>query len=436
MDQRPHVVVIGAGFAGLYAVRALRKAPVRITVIDRRNHHLFQPLLYQVATAALDPSDIAYPIRTALRDQKNVEKVLLAAVTDIDPGARRITLDDGSEEAFDKLIVATGATHSYFGHDEWSEHAPGLKTVEDALDIRRRVLSAFEQAERHPERADELLTFVVIGAGPTGVELAGALVEIAFHAVAPDFDTIDTRKARVILVEGGDRVLAAYPEELSESAKRQLEELKVDVRLGLLATEIDERGVTLGDGTRIDAGTVLWAAGVKASPLARSLGVELDRAGRVPVTDDLSVPGFPDIFVVGDLAATRSDGKPVPGVAPAAIQGGRHAAAQIRRDLAGRPREAFHYRDKGSLATIGRARAVADMGRLRFGGLMAWLAWMLVHVFFLIGFRNRLFVLLSWAWSYVTFRRGARLITGRPAAVAPSDTDPAEAPDRSPAGVS
>ena len=407
----PRVVIIGGGFAGLYAARQLRRAPVHLTLIDRRNHHLFQPLLYQVATAALDPSDIAYPIRAIFHDQDNVDRILLAAARSIDVGRRRVELDDGYVE-YDTLIVATGATHSYFGNDAWEKHAPGLKTIEDALEMRRRVLLAFERAERHPDEAERHLTFVVVGAGPTGVELAGALIEIAVHTLASDFDAIDPRTARVILVEGADRVLPPYPEELSVSARSQLESLGVEVMTGAMVAGIDARGVDLKGGDRIAAGTVLWAAGVRASPLAESLGAELDRAGRVKVESDLSVPGHPEIFVLGDLAAATSEGRPVPGVAPAAIQAGKHAARCVRADLDGKPRPEFRYVDKGSLATIGRARAVADFGRLRFGGLVAWLAWMLVHVFFLIGFRNRLFVMLSWSWSYLTFRRGARLITG------------------------
>jgi NADH dehydrogenase len=423
-QSRPHVVIIGGGFAGLYAARSLRREPVRITLIDRRNHHLFQPLLYQVATAALDPSDIAYPIRAIFREQQNVEHVLLAAARSIDVDSRRVELDDGHVD-YDTLIVATGATHSYFGHDDWASSAPGLKTIEDALDMRRRVLLAFERAERHPEEAERHLTFVVVGAGPTGVELAGALIEIAVHTLAGDFDAIDPSTARVILVEGADRVLPPYPEELSESARRQLESLGVEVMTGAIATAIDDRGVTLKDGTRLDASTVLWAAGVQASPLAQSLGAELDRAGRVKVDTDLSVPGHPEIFVLGDLASATSGGEPVPGVAPAAIQAGKHAARCVRADLEGKERPAFRYVDKGSLATIGRARAVADFGRLRFGGFAAWLAWMLIHVFFLIGFRNRVFVMLSWAWSYLTFRRGARLITGGMTATRSADGDEA-----------
>ena len=409
---RPHVVVIGAGFAGLHAVRSLRRSAVDITVVDRRNHHLFQPLLYQVATAALDPSDIAYPIRAIFKRQRNVRHVLLAEARSIDTAQRHIELDDGALD-YDYLVVATGATHSYFGHDEWAPHAPGLKSLEDALDMRRRVLLAYERAERWPDDRDALLTFVVVGGGPTGVELAGSLIEIALHTLARDFDTIDPRSTRVILVEGAPRVLPPYPEALSASARRQLESLGVEVRTETIVTAIDADGVTLQSGERIAARTVLWAAGVKASPLARYLSTPLDRQGRALVGPDLALPEHPNVFVIGDLASITIDGKPVPGVAPAAIQGGQHVARCITDDLRGRARRPFRYRDKGSLATIGRARAVADLGpRLRFSGFLAWVAWMGIHVLFLVGFRNRAFVVLSWAWSYLTFRRGARLITG------------------------
>jgi NADH dehydrogenase len=409
--MRSRVVIIGGGFGGLYAARALRRAPVDVTLVDRRNHHLFQPLLYQVASAALNPSDIAYPIRAALRRQRNA-RVLLAEAESIDVDRRIGTLDDGELE-YDYLIVATGATHAYFGHDEWAEHAPGLKSIEDALEIRRRVLLAYEAAERETDTAlrREWLTFVVVGAGPTGVELAGALAEIARHSLAKDFRSIDPADACVILLEGGDRVLPPYVPKLSAKAQRQLEKLGVEVRTKSLVTGIDDRGVDIG-GDRIGARTVLWAAGVAASPLARSLGAPLDRAGRVEVEADLSVPGHPEVFVIGDLAAAGAPDARVPGVAPAAIQGGRHAAQCIRRAVRELPSEPFRYRDKGSLATIGRAAAVADFGRLKFGGFFAWAAWMLIHIFFLIGFRTKVFVMLSWAWAYLTFRRGARLITG------------------------
>jgi NADH dehydrogenase len=424
------VVIIGGGFGGLAAARTLKRAPVRLTLIDRRNHHLFQPLLYQVASAALNPSDIAYPLRAALRWQQNA-RVLLANATAIDPVGKKVVLDDG-DLTYDYLIVATGATHAYFGHEAWAAYAPGLKNIEDALDIRRRVLLAYEAAERdaHPEQRRAWLTFVVIGGGPTGVELAGALAEIARHALAKDFRTIDPTQARILLLEGGERLLPSYTPTLSAAAQRQLTRLGVEVHTKTLVTALDEHGVDIGD-THLAARTVLWAAGVAASPLARSLGSTLDRAGRVQVQPDLTIPGHAEVFVIGDLAAAISHGRPVPGVAPAAIQGGRHAARGIRRALAGQPSAPFHYRDKGALATIGRAAAVADFGRLKLTGFPAWLAWMLVHIAFLIGFRNRVFVLLSWAWAYLTFQRGARLITGDPEQLLPHVPGPAaQAKDR------
>lgn len=419
-STKPRVVVVGAGFAGLFAVKALAGAECEIVVVDRRNHHLFQPLLYQVATAALDPSDIAYPIRSILRSQRNVAQVLLAGARAVRLAERVLEVDAADPAAqpervpYDFLVVATGATHSYFGHDDWATHAPGLKTLEDALSIRRRVLSAYELAERDPARRRELLTFVVIGAGPTGVELAGALAEIACHTLVNDFDSIDPSSARVVLVEGGGRVLPQYGERSSHAAEQQLRSLGVEVRTNALVTKVDAHGVTFADGESLRAATVLWAAGVRASPLAQSLGVPLDRAGRVVVDESLAVPGHPEVFVVGDLAAAKCGERAVPGVAPAAIQGGRHVAAAIKAALRGRPRPTFRYRDKGSLATIGRARAVAEIGRFRFRGFVAWFAWMAIHIAFLIGFRSRLFVMLSWMGSYLTFRRGARLITGAP----------------------
>jgi len=401
---RPRVVILGGGFAGLNAAKALKGADVDITIIDRRNFHLFQPLLYQVAMAALNPSDIAYPIRSIFRSQTNVRKVLLGDVTGVDLEQRSVSV--GAETVpYDYLIVATGATHSYFGHDEWAAVAPGLKTVEDALTMRAHVLRAFEQADAAPEDAERLLTFVVVGAGPTGVELAGALVEIAVHAMGKEFHDVDPAKARVVLVEGADRVLPPYVPSLSASAQRQLEDLGVEVLTNSLVSEIDELGVTLASGQQIESATVLWAAGVAASPVGAMLG-EVDRAGRVRVEADLSVPGRPEVFVVGDLAAVED----VPGVAPAAMQMGRH----VGRMLKSGERKPFRYRDKGSLATIGRARAVADIKGLRFGGFAAWAAWLAIHIFYLIGFRNRLLVLIGWAWHYLTFRRGARIITGIP----------------------
>lgn len=404
------MLIVGAGFAGLNAAKAMKDAAVEITIVDRRNFHLFQPLLYQVATAALNPSDIAYPIRSVFRSQENVRAVLMAEVVEIDPSARTVGLDDGSTVSYDYLLLATGATDSYFGNEEWEAFAPGLKTVEDALNIRGRVLAAFENAELEPHRTDFWLTFVVVGAGPTGVELAGALVEIAVHALGNEFDEIDPGSSRVILVEGADRVLPPYPANLSKSARRQLEDLGVEVRVDSMVKQIDPSGVILSNGERIESGTVLWAAGVQASPLGSMLGAELDRSGRVLVEKDLSVPGKPEILVLGDLAAVHG----VPGVAPAAMQMGRHAARIVVADLGGSERPSFRYSDKGSLATIGRARAVADIRGLRFGGFLAWLAWLAIHIFYLIGFRNRFFVLAGWAWHYLTFRRGARIITGVP----------------------
>lgn len=409
-EELPRVVIVGGGFGGLYAARALAGAPLRLTLVDRRNHHLFQPLLYQVATAALNPADIAAPIRRVLRRQRNAE-VQLAEARGVDLDRRRVLLADG-ELPYDQLILATGATHSYFGHPEWAPLAPGLKTIEDALEIRRRLLTAFERAEREadPGRRRAWMTFVIVGGGPTGVELAGALCEIAQHALAADFRHIAPGTSRVVLIEAAPRVLPTYPPELSASARRQLERLGVEVRTGESATAIDADGVEVGGG-RIAARTVLWAAGVAASPLARSLGAPLDRAGRVQVNADLTLPGHPEVHVVGDLARLDQDGRPVPGVAPAAIQEGRHAAANVLRALRGEPLVAFRYWDKGSLATIGRAAAVAAVWRFRLSGLVAWLAWLLVHILFLIGFRNRFAVILQWAWSYLTFERGARLIT-------------------------
>ena len=408
---RPRVVIVGAGFAGINAAKGLRRAPVDITLVDRRNFHLFQPLLYQVATAALNPSDIAYPIRSVFRRQRNITDILLALVTDVDVDQRSVTLDDGASLPYDYLVLATGATHSYFGNDQWSDTAPGLKTIEDALLIRRRVLEAFELAERHPDQAADWLTFVIVGAGPTGVELAGAMSEIAVHALAKEFRHIDPATARVVLVEGGPAVLPAYPDQLSASARRQLEDMGVEVRTESLASAIDAAGVTLSDGSRIGSRSVFWAAGVQASALGAGLGANLDRAGRVMVDERLTLPGHPEVFVLGDLAHVEGPDGPVPGVAPAAMQAGRHAAKQIIADIEGKGRSAFRYNDKGSLATIGRAKAVADMPWARFSGLPAWLAWLTIHIFYLIGFRNRVFVFFSWAWSYVTFRRGSRLIT-------------------------
>jgi NADH dehydrogenase len=405
-------VIIGGGFGGLSAARALRHAPVEVVLLDRRNHHVFQPLLYQVATAGLSPGDIASPIRWILRKHRNLH-VWLAEVTAIDPARRVVRLADG-EVSYDFLIVAAGATHAYFGHDEWRPHAPGLKTLEDALDMRRRVLLAFEEAERARDRHVQrrLLTFVVIGGGPTGVELAGSLAEISRHALANDFRAIDPESARIILIEGGSAVLPTYPAELSQFARQALERLGVAVWTGSVVTDVSAGRVRVGDET-IEAGTVLWAAGVSASPLGASLGVPLDRAGRVIVPDDLTLPGHPEISVVGDLAAFRTaDGGWLPGVAQVAMQQAAHAAANIARQIAGQPTRPFVYRNLGNLATIGRNSAVADLPRLRMKGLPAWLFWLFVHVFNLIGFRNRLSVMIQWASSYMTYQRSVRLITG------------------------
>ena len=411
-SSRPErVVIVGGGFAGLTAARDLARAPVEITLVDRRNHHLFQPLLYQVATAGLNPSDIASPIRRILRRQMNA-RVLLAEARSVDLATKLITLDEGTLP-FDFLIVATGARHSYFGHDEWAVNAPGLKSVGDALEIRRRVLSAFELAERadDPDERKAWLTFVVVGAGPTGVELSGALCEIARYALARDFRTIKPAEARIVLLEGTDRVLPSYPPDLSEKARLQLAALGVDVRTKRIVTSIDAEGVDIGSD-RIVARTVLWAAGVTGSGFGRSLGAPLDRAGRVLVEPDLSIPGHPRVFVVGDLANLKQDGALIPGVAPAAMQEGKHAARNVLRILHGLPTTPFRYRDKGSLATIGRSAAVANFGRIHLSGAVAWLAWLLIHLLFLVGFRNRALVLFEWAWSFVSYDRGARLITG------------------------
>lgn len=408
----PHIVILGGGFAGLWATRALANSPVRITLVDRHNHHLFQPLLYQVATAGLSAPDIAAPLRHILRKQTNVE-VRLAEVRAIEPQQKQVWLDDGSKLAFDYLLVATGATHAYFGHDEWAPHAPGLKTLDDALQLRRHLLLAFERAEAEtdPERRAAWLNFAIVGAGPTGVELAGTLAEIARHTLKNEFRNIDPSEARVRLIEAGPRVLASFPESLSEKARRQLSRLGVEVSVGVPVTDINEDGYRLGDDF-VAAKTVVWAAGVAASPLAKSLSVPLDRAGRVLVQPDLSVPGYSDIFVAGDLAAIVSDGKPVPGVAPAAKQMGRHVAEAIQARLAGSEVAPFRYKDYGNLATIGRMAAVVDFGKLKFSGLLAWWFWLAAHVFFLIGFRNRIVVLLNWAWAYWSYQRGARIILG------------------------
>jgi NADH dehydrogenase len=410
----PHVLVIGGGFAGLDAARALARAPVRVTLVDRQNHHVFQPLLYQVATAGLSPGDIASPIRWILRTQANL-RVLLATVERIDPAARRAHLDGGDTLDYDALIVASGVTHSYFGHADWPARAPGLKTLDDALEIRKRVLLAFEKAEREPDRARqrELLTFVIVGGGPTGVELAGALAEIARQALRSEFDRVDPASARILLIEAGPSILPSFPDSLRQSARRSLERLGVEVMEGRPVTAIGEEVVHVGD-ERVAAGAVLWAAGVQASPLGRCFGTEVDRAGRVAVNPDLSVPGYPEVFIAGDLALfTHQTGKPLPGVAQAAKQLGTHAARNALRRIRGESTAAFRYRDPGNLATIGRNAAIADFGFLRLSGYPAWLFWLFLHIFFLIGFRNRLSVMLQWAISYLTYQRSVRLIIGR-----------------------
>jgi NADH:ubiquinone reductase (H+-translocating) len=414
------VVIVGAGFGGLNAAQTLAGAPVSITVIDRKNHHTFQPLLYQVATAGLSPGEIASPIRSILSRHHNVE-VLMAEVTGFDLERRVVQTaaeNEAQEVPYDSLIVAAGASHAYFGHDEWEALAPGLKTIEDALEIRRRVLLAFELAERRASAGEssDPLNFVVVGAGPTGVELAGTLAEICRHALAHDFRSIDPRRTRIHLIEGGPHVLPAYPEDLSRSALEQLERLGVEVLTSTLVTKIEPGVIYMGE-TRMNAAVILWAAGVAASPLGKKLGVPVDRAGRVLVEPDLSIPDHPEVFVIGDLAALKdASGKMLPGVAPVAILEGRYVAKLIRHELHRGPepmsRPAFHYHDKGSLATIGRAAAVAQFGKIHISGFIAWLAWLFVHILFLIGFRNRLLVFIQWAWSYVTYERGARLITG------------------------
>jgi NADH dehydrogenase len=411
---QPHIVVIGGGFAGLSASKALRGQDVRVTVVDRRNHHVFQPLLYQVATATLSPGDIAAPIRWILRRATN-ERVILGEAARIDVAARVVHLTDGATLTYDYLIVGTGSSHAYFGHPEWAEHAPGLKTLEDALDIRRRILLAFERAEREtdPVRQRELLTFVLVGGGPTGVELAGTLAEIARQTLRDEFRSIDTTLTRIVLVEAGATILPTFPDKLRDAARESLRKLRVEVRERRAVTHIDAHGVMLG-AERLDAGTVLWAAGVAASPLVATLGVPLDRAGRAIVEPDLSVPGHPDVFVVGDAAAfLHQGGTALPGVAQTAMQGAAHAARNILRHLRGEGPQTFVYRDLGSMAIVGRGSAIADLGRLRFAGPLAWLAWLFLHIFMLIGFRNRVIVLLQWAGAYLTFQRSVRLITER-----------------------
>lgn len=410
--RKPHVVIVGGGFGGLSVAKALAKAPFELTLIDRNNHHLFQPLLYQVATAALSPADIASPIRHVLSGQQNL-KVVLGEVTGVDL-ARREVIADGRRLPYDDLVIATGARHAYFGHDDWAAFAPGLKTLDDATSLRRRILLAFERAETEDDAAERarLMTFVVIGGGPTGVEMAGAIAELAKRALASDFRSIDPRAARIILVEAAPRVLTPFDESLSEAARHALEHLGVEVLLGAAVTDCSDDGVRLGD-TFIPARTIIWAAGVMASPAGRWLGAETDRAGRVQVRGDLTVPGHPEVFVIGDTAAVMDEnGALLPGVAPVAKQQGQYVARALIARHEGRTEPAFRYRDYGTLATVGRSRAVAQFGRLKMKGLIAWLLWCVAHVYFLIGFRNRFVVALNWAWSYVTFQRGSRLITG------------------------
>jgi NADH dehydrogenase len=429
----PHIVILGGGFGGLDAARALAGAPVRVTLIDRHNYHLFQPLLYQVATAALSPGDIASPIRWILRRQKNAT-VLLANVRSVDVARKRVVIDrhaapvdddpaaDTEEVAYDYLLVATGAAHSYFGHPEWAARAPGLKTLDDALEVRRQVLLAFEAAEREPDpvRQRRLLTFVIVGGGPTGVELAGALAEIARHSLPQDFRNIKPESASILLLEGGPHLLGAFPEALRRAARESLERLGVDVRTDAMVTSVDAEGVTWrrasagssAETERLSAQTVLWAAGVAASPIAMALGATLDRAGRVVADPTLTVPGRADLFVAGDICAMQQDGVLLPGVAQVAKQQGAHAARNIVRAIKGEPLEPFRYRDYGNMATIGRGSAVADIGPIKASGFFAWLIWLFIHIFWLIGFRSRVVVFGEWAWSYVTFQRRVRLITG------------------------
>jgi NADH dehydrogenase len=421
-----HVVVIGGGFGGLAAARALAKADVLVTLVDRRNHHVFTPLLYQVAMAGLSPAEIAGPIRSVLSKQKNA-RILLATATRIDLAARRVELAEAPALTYDYLVLAAGSRTNYFGHDEWEAVAPGLKDIEDAIEIRRRVLLAFEAAERETDPAVQRrhLTFVVIGGGPTGVELAGAIAELAGYVLSRDFRTIRPEATRVVLIEGSPRVLGTFAPSLSERAKKSLTEMGVEVHTGGRVTRIDETGVVYGD-TRIDAGTVLWAAGVAASRLTQTLGAPLDRAGRVKVEQNCTIPGHPQAFCIGDAAVFVPEGseEPLPGVSPVAMQQGRFVARQIQRSLRNQPLQKFRYLDKGSMATIGRSRAVAELGKIKLSGFAAWLFWLVVHIYYLIDFRSRILVLINWAWAYLAYERGARLITGRELeSVAPAVTD-------------
>jgi NADH dehydrogenase len=422
MPDTKHVVIVGGGFAGLDAARGLKSKRVRVTLVDQRNHHVFQPLLYQVATAGLSPGDIAAPIRWILRRQSNV-RVLLASVMRVDPAASTVQLDHEQVLSYDYLILAPGATHSYFGHADWPRQAPGLKTLDDALVIRRRLLLAFEEAERvdDPARHRALLTFAIVGGGPTGVELAGALAEIARHALTHQFRTVDPESARIVLLEAGPSILPSFPETLRDSARRALRKLGVEVWENAPVTQVEPDAVTV-HAERLVAHTILWAAGVAASPIGRTLGVPVDRAGRVIVEPDLSVPGFPDVFIAGDLASfTHQTGQPLPGVAQVAKQEGTHAARNVLRRVEGLATEEFRYRVAPNMATIGRASAIADFGWARISGYLGWLLWLFVHVTFLIGFRNRLSVMLQWLASYATYQRSVRLITGAPPGTEPSE---------------
>lgn len=433
--RRPRVVILGGGFAGLYCARRLASEDVQITIVDRRNHHLFQPLLYQVASAELNPSEIAQPIRSIFGRKKNVD-VLLAEAVSVDPAAKVVHLRDG-ELPYDYLVVATGAVDAFFGHAEWEQRTVGLKSIEEALEIRRRVFFAFEAAERErdPERQREWMTFVLIGGGPTGVEMAGALAEIARITIAHDFHHIDPKNARIVLLEGLPRVLPAYPESLSENARRTLLEKGVQVRTGARVSRIEDDAVWVGE-ERIPTRTIIWSAGVAAAPIGQSLGAPLAKGGRVQVLPDLSVPGHPEIFVAGDMASVEQDGKPVPGVAPAAIQMGKHVATNIKHALRQAPYEDFRYFDKGTFAVIGRNAAVGTLfGRWKLSGFLAWAGWLFIHLLYLVGFRNRYLVLMDWGYSYVTFRRGARLITAesrneanRPLILVPENV-PADRPE-------
>ena len=407
----PRVVIVGAGFGGLQAAKALRDAPVHVTVIDRQNHHVFQPLLYWVATAGLSPADITSPIRGILRYQKNTE-VLMAEVTGVDLEQQRVLLGDRAVP-YDYLVLATGAHDQYFGHSAWEHEAPGLKSIVDALSIRRKILLAFEAAELEtdPQRIQALLTFVLVGAGPTGVEMAGAIAELAHKALAPDFRHIDTTATRILLIEAAPRILAAFPEPLARKTQKRLAHMGVEVRTNAPVSAIDDQGVVAGD-ERIAAHTIIWTAGVSASPAGTWLGAEVDRAGRVKVNEGLSIPGRPNVFVLGDTASITQDGKPLPGVAPVAMQAGRYVAALITHRVRGEAmNKPFHYRTKGNLATVGRSYAIVDLGKLRLTGFIAWVMWLVVHIYYLIGFRNRLITLFQWAWTYFTYARDARLIT-------------------------